>query len=179
MRIAASIVAIAALAIQGRAEIGNIVVTDAASFQKGWPSPGSIASVFCTGLTGISGIVTAEHYPLPLELLGVRVRIGGVPAPLFAVAQFDGYEQINIQVPLEASLVSFGDIDVTVEQGGQQTTARVPRGSDGEFFRMSDGAGAFQHATDYVLVSASNPARAGEVVVGYLTGVRASTTPVV
>src|SRR5262245_49751165 len=70
MRIIHLIVAIIATAGLVRAQIGNIVVTEAASFQTGWPWPGSIASVFCTGLTGISGIVTAGNYPLPLELGG-------------------------------------------------------------------------------------------------------------
>ena len=70
MRIARIIVAIAACAVAGWAQIGNIVVTDAATFQRGVPWPGSIASLFCTGLTGIDGIVASDRYPLPLELAG-------------------------------------------------------------------------------------------------------------
>jgi uncharacterized protein (TIGR03437 family) len=128
----------------------------------------SIASLFCAGLTGISGIVAADRYPLPLGLAGVRVKVGGAQAPLFAVAQLAGYQQINLQVPWEAAFAD--ETDVVVEQGGQQTTARLPRVTTiASFFRLPDGSGAFQHAADYSLVSAANPGRAGETVTGYLT----------
>lgn len=175
MRIARIIAAIAACAVAGWAEIGNTVVTSAANFERGMPWRGSIASVFCTGLTGIRGIVAADHYPLPLELAGVRVRIGGTLAPLFAVAQLDGYQQINLQVPWDAG---FTATDITIEQAGEQARFPVPavRGP-GDFFRLADGSGAFQHAADYALVSTGNPARAGEVVIGYLTGLVADPRP--
>jgi uncharacterized protein (TIGR03437 family) len=177
MRIVPIIAAIAACAVAGWAEIGNIVVTEAASFQRGVPPPGSIASLFCTGLIGIDGIVAAGRYPLPLELAGVRVRIAGLSTPLFAVAQLNGYQQINLQVP--QGFVWSLDVQVTVEQGAQQATVRMPTAASGEFFRLPDGSGAFQHAADYTLVSAGNPARAGEVVIGYLTGLNATTIPMV
>lgn len=175
MRIMPIIRAILVTAGAVAAQIGNSVVTSGASFQKGIPWGGSIASVFCTGLKGINGVVAADRYPLPFELAGVRVTIFGARAPLFAVAELGGYQQINLQVPWEVA----GATDVTVEQSGEQAKVLAPYGvlDPGEFFRLADGSGAFQHA-DYTLVSAVNPARPGETVLGYLTGlVIASTIP--
>jgi len=156
------------------AQIGNVVVTSGASFEPGLPSRGSIASVFCTGLVGVEGIVKATALPLPTQLAGVRVRVGGVPAPLFAVAALERYQQINIQVPQEAA---FGeqDAEVSVEQHARQAVVRVPLrlSTPGDFFRWpGTNFGIFQHAADYSLVTPENPARPGEVIIAYLTGMR-------
>jgi uncharacterized protein (TIGR03437 family) len=162
------------------AQIGNVVVTSGASFESGLPSKGSIASVFCTGLVGVQGVVQATTLPLPTQLAGVRVRVGGALAPLFAVAALAGYQQINIQVPQEAA---FGDQDaeVAVEQDAQRAVVRVPLrlSSPGDFFRWpGTNFGIFQHGADYSLVTPENPARPGEAIIAYLTGLR-GTTPTV
>src|SRR5579862_9749978 len=82
-------------------QIGNILVTNGASFQPGLPPNGSIATAFCTGLN-VSGVVLAPGIPLPTILAGVTVTVRGVPAPLFAVADLgNGCQQINFQVPQE------------------------------------------------------------------------------
>lgn len=163
----------AACAVTGWGQIGNIVVTSAASFERGMPWRGSIASIFCTGLKGINGVVAADRYPLPLELAGVRVTIGQRPAPLFAVAELGGYQQINLQVPWEA-----GEGPITIEQAGEQAQFPQPGLRDvGDFFPLPNGSGAFQHAGGYALVSRGNPARAGEVVTGYLTGLVVVPSP--
>jgi len=162
------------------AQIGNVVVTSGASFEPGLPSRGSIASVFCTGLVGVEGVLQATSLPLPTQLAGVRVRVGGAPAPLFAVAALAGYQQINIQVPQEAA---FGDQDaeVSVEQHAQQAVVKVPLrlSTPGDFFRWpGTNFGIFQHGADYSLVTPENPARPGEAVIAYLTGMR-GTSPTV
>lgn len=156
------------------AQIGNVVVTSGASFEPGLPSRGSIASVFCTGLVGVEGTVKATSLPLPTQLAGVRVRVGGALAPLFGVAALAGYQQINIQVPQEAA---FGDQDaeVSVEQRAQQAVVKVPLrlSTPGDFFRWpGTNFGIFQHGADYSLVTPENPARPGEVIIAYLTGMR-------
>ncbi|MCW5981197.1 MAG: hypothetical protein KIT09_24150 [Bryobacteraceae bacterium] len=67
------------------AEIRDVVVTSGASLEPGLPPRGSIAAVFCTGLADIEGAVRTATFPLPAELAGVRVWVGGVAAPLVAV----------------------------------------------------------------------------------------------
>jgi uncharacterized protein (TIGR03437 family) len=167
---------LSAAACTAYAQIGNMVVTSGASFEPGLPSPGSMASVFCTGLEGIEATVSAQSLPLPLELAGVRVSVGGAPAPLFTVASHGAYQQINFQVPREATFMEPGGRDwrgeVVVEQGGKQGRTVVAVGVQAEFFRMPENYwyGVFQHASDYSLVTAGNPAKPGETVIGYLTG---------
>jgi uncharacterized protein (TIGR03437 family) len=166
-------------AIWAQGQIGSIVVTSAAGFEPGLPAKGSIAAVFVTGLTGIEGIITAG-LPLPTELAGVRIRVGGTYAPIFDVAAVDGFQQINFQVPLEAKFDGSGQSgEVSVEQNGRQAVVNVPvRSSPGDFFRTPDNRGVFQHAGNYSTVTPENPAQAGEYLIAYLTGMP-GTQPIV
>jgi len=158
------------------AQIDNIVVTSAASFQVGLPPPGSIGTIFCTGLT-IPGLVTAAGVPLPYSLAGISVTIGGAQAPLFAVAELAGYQQINFQVPSGLAPVPGmdGDYAVVIQQNGAQgsATATGPvSNTPGDFFRLPGTSyGIFQHSADYSLVTENSPAQPGEILVTYLTGV--------
>jgi uncharacterized protein (TIGR03437 family) len=168
-------IALAAGMAPARAQIRNITVTSAASFEPGLPSPGSIASLLCTGLDGIPPLTSASTYPLPRDLAGVRVSISGIPAPLYAVAALDGYQQVNFQVPLDAA--GGGPFAVIVERGslrGTQTVITLSE-SPGEFFLLADGSPAIQHA-NYDLVTATRPVSPGETAIVYLTGLH-STVP--
>ncbi len=170
-RAPALVAAVLACALGATAQIRIGAVTSGASFEAGLPAKGSIATLFCTGLTGITGIIGAQTLPLPRELAGVRMSVGGAAAPLFALAVSEGFQQVNFQVPLEAE---FGpqDAEVAIEQQGQRAAVRVPLrlSSPGDFFRFPDGRGIFQHAKDYSLVTPEAPARPGEALIAYLTG---------
>jgi uncharacterized protein (TIGR03437 family) len=159
-----------------RAQIANIAVTNGASFQAGLPQSGSIGTIFCTGLS-VAGVVSAPGTPLPTSLAGVSVTVGGVPAPLFAVAGFAGYQQINFQVPqgFQYQLPAApgpSTANVVVSQGAAKGTAAIPLLSGlGAFFRMGNTQyGIFQHGADYSLVTTDNPARADETIVACATG---------
>lgn len=80
-------------------------VTNAASFVTGLPPPGSLATIFCSGLTGIQSL-DAPGFPFPLILEGVTVTIGGTPAPIVALANFGSYQQIDLQVPWDIPFLS-------------------------------------------------------------------------
>ncbi len=156
----------------------QITVTSAASFQRGLPPKGSIGTVFCTGLQ-VQGVVYATTNPLPLTLAGISITVGGAPAPILGVADDGGYQQINFEVPQEAMPNSDGTWKVTASQNATQITTQVANlQSPGEFFGVQSNLGAFQHSADFSLVTEQNPAHAGEVVVGYLTGLP-GTQPVV
>ena len=150
-----------------RAQIGNISVLDAVGFHQGLPPAGWIGTIFCTGLT-VQGLVNAPGGPpFPTSLAGVSVTIGGVAAPILAVANWGGgYQQINFQVPY-----GFANTTVVVSQGSIQGSATATVSSLGNFL-VTPGTlfGIFQHASDYSLVTVDNPASAGELVVGYATG---------
>ena len=151
--------------------IQNVVVTSGASFQVGLPAKGSIGTIFCTGLS-VQGIVTAPAVPLPFTLAGVTVTVGGAPAPLFAVAALTGYQQINFEVPQEAQISSNGTWQVVVQQnGGQSPSITEMSSTPGDFFLIPGTRyGIFQHGADFSLVTKTHPARPGEILVGYLTG---------
>jgi uncharacterized protein (TIGR03437 family) len=156
-------------------------IVNAASFHPGLPSPGGLAALFVTGLN-VSGTMTAAGYPLPTELAGVTILVQGVPAPILAVADIPGagYQQINFQVPFEANTQTPNVVEVRYQ--GSSTFA-VPQTVGPGIFLLSDGTPAIQHAADYSLVTASNPARFGETIVVYLTGLghvsSSSSSPVV
>jgi uncharacterized protein (TIGR03437 family) len=76
-------------------------------------SPGSIATVFGTGLTAFPGIVQASRFPLPTDLSGTSITLNGVRAPILAVASVNGQEQINFQVPYEVANASRATVVIT------------------------------------------------------------------
>ncbi len=145
-------------------------VTNAASFVSGLVLPGGLAAIFCANLTGIRGIVQAPGFPLPTELAGVRVKISGIPAPLLSVSDVNGQQQINLQVPFEASATA-DPLDVEVSQNGvsawviQMKTKSTAPG----IFTVDGAYGAIQHS-DYSLVTPDSPSQQGEVVILYGTG---------
>ncbi len=175
----AALVILGGLSSLAQDQIQNIVVTSAASFKTGLPATGSIGTIFCTGLK-IDGVVSASTLPLPLSLAGVTVTIAGVGAPLFAVADLHGYQQINFQVPLEGRLYD-SPAAVVVSQNGSSgsTSATNDAATPGEFFTLNGTQfGVFQHAGNYSLVTQGSPARPGETVIAYATGLFGNSPPV-
>ncbi len=142
-------------------------VVDAASFAKNGPlAPGSIATIFGTDLTGATA--TASSLPLPSQLSGARVKVNGTPAPLFYVSP----GQINFLIPPQTSL---GTARISVENLGRasrETTADVVAAAPGVFTLSQDARGpaAALHASDQSPVNNTHPARAGEVVQIYASG---------
>ncbi len=72
---------------------------NAASYQPTLTYTGAIATIFGTNLANATA--SAKVVPLPLELGGTAVMVGGVAAPLFYVSP----TQINFQVPANGSVV--------------------------------------------------------------------------
>jgi hypothetical protein len=97
---------------------GPLSVVDAATFGDG-VVPGSIASVFGSGIAPVFGVLPATAFPLPRETAGVSVRVNGVAAPLLALASVNGLDQINFQVPFETP----PNTDVVVEVTGLASAA--------------------------------------------------------
>jgi uncharacterized protein (TIGR03437 family) len=130
-------------------------------------APGGIATLFGTNLAGEA--VQASSLPLPRELGGVRVLVGGVAAPLFYVSP----GQINFQTPFETAI---GVTGVIVERDGLPSPlvgTTVVGNAPGIFGyqRTPQIADPVVTHADGSLVSPQNPARPGETVVIYATGV--------
>jgi uncharacterized protein (TIGR03437 family) len=88
-------------------------VVNAASFAPGI-SPGSLATVFGTGITALPGIIEPGVFPLLADVGGISVRLNGIAAPVLGVASVNGQEQINFQVPYELAGASTAAVVVTV-----------------------------------------------------------------
>ena len=154
-----------------RAQIQILAVVNSASYQTGLPEPGSLATIFCTGLTGIAGIVSpATQYPLPLELAGVRVTVNLGAAPLLAVADLGGgVQQINLQVPLERLLAQTSTVGVS-QNGTFGKVDKIDYPAVGGFFSDNQGNAIVWHTSDGSQVTPENPAQAGESIAAYGTG---------
>ncbi|HUS06566.1 MAG TPA: hypothetical protein VMZ52_09735 [Bryobacteraceae bacterium] len=145
-------------------------VTNAASFAPtGAPiAPGEYISLFGSGLA--PGLTTASSLPFPTTLGGVQVLINNRLAPMSFVSP----GQINALVPFGTTEST---ASIVVNNNGSRSnsvTVPVARTSPGIFSVPSAGfgPGAILHA-DFSLVSASQPARPGETVLVFLTGLGA------
>jgi chitinase len=144
-------------------------VTNGASFAHGI-SPGEIATIFGVGLGTGHGVVEAGNVPLPTQLLTTTVTVGGVAAPLFAVDNVNGSEQINFEVPWEIATQTSALVVVTSNGvSSQPVPVAVHTAQPGVF--TVDGVNAVAvHGANQRPVTAANPASAGEIIVLYATG---------
>ena len=143
-----------------------------ASFQAGLV-PGSLATIFGTGLTlGLNGELAADSAPFPTILGGVRVFVAGVAAPMISIANVNGQEQLNIQVP--ATVSAPGAVSVTIDNNGASATisgVQVLTAQPGIFqVTLPEGLFAAALHADFKLVNPNNKAKPGEVILLFLTG---------
>jgi uncharacterized protein (TIGR03437 family) len=154
-------------------------VTNGASFAAGTVAPGEIATIFGGNLTSSTGIQLVSSLPLPAKYLNVSVVINGSAAPLFAVDNVNGQQQINFQVPWEVAGGSMASIVVTSD-GVSSAPLVVPvsTAQPGIFSYSAGGQnfGAILHA-NFQLADAAHPANAGETVLIYCTGLGAVSSP--
>ena len=148
--------------ISGAPAIATNGVVNAASFATGGIVPGEIATVFGANLTTGARINLASALPLTTQLLSVQVLVNGTAAPIFAVDNVNGQEQINFQVPYEVS-GSTATVQV-VDNGsaGNSITVPVIAARPGMFTYTvgSTTYGAILHA-DYTLANTGHPSRRG------------------
>jgi uncharacterized protein (TIGR03437 family) len=136
-------------------------VVNAASFKKE-VSPGSLTTIFGTDLAG--GIAAPDRLPLPTTLGAVSVNIGGIQAPLIYVSP----TQINLQVPYE---IPIGPAPVVVTANGVNSVAGavLVTGEAPGILTYGENHAAAQNQDDS-LNDQTHPAKAGSVLVVYLTG---------
>jgi uncharacterized protein (TIGR03437 family) len=150
-------------------------VLNGASFAPpGYPiSPGAFINLYGTGL---GAQTTTARIPFPVTLGGVQVTINNLPAPIYAVSP----SRIDCVVPYAAT-GSTATIVVTVN-GTRSNSIEVPlaASSPGVFSIPQNGLGdgAILRA-NFSVVTPSNPARPGEVVQLFLSGLGAVNPTVV
>jgi uncharacterized protein (TIGR03437 family) len=87
-----------------------------------------------------------------------------------------GSQQINFQVPFSVS--GYGNLNnVELQYNGLSSFALPPAVAPG-IFTYGNGSGALQHALDFSPVTNTNPAKTGETIIVYATGLGAVKPPV-
>ena len=138
---------------------GNAVV-NAANFTP-QISPGALATVFASNITGVTASASA---PLPPSLAGVSVSVNGVNAPILYATS----TQVNFQVPWGTNV---GSATLTISSNGvvgNTVTVPVATAAPG-LFTYGSGRAVVQNF-DFSLNTSSNPAKVGSTVMAYLTG---------
>ena len=153
--------------------------TNGASFRAGWVS-GSLGSIFGAGLMeGVTGVALADRAPFPTTLRGVRVVVQGIDAPLISIKNVAGQdEQINLQVPFGLPPAA---VTVVIHNNGSTATFTVViLPVQPGIFQFDSGGTLFAAAlhADFSVVTPSNPARPGEVILLFLTGLGGTLPPV-
>jgi len=132
-------------------------------------APGALVSLFGWNLAEAPAAASAP--PLPHELAGVRVLVGGIEAPLISVTPGQEADQINFQVPVEAAAWSY--TDVVVLSGGVFSAPEgiaIAPAVPALFTRNRQGTGVLASLhSDFTEITPERPARAGEIVLLYAT----------
>jgi len=145
-------------------------VVNAASFAPvGAPlSPGGFFTLFGSGLA--TATTVASSLPFPTSLGNVQVQVNRIAAPLYLTSA----GQISALVPLNANGTTASII--VVNNGQRSNTVDIPlaRSAPGIFTipPAGTGPGALLHA-NFTLVNAAAPARRGETLLLFLTGLGA------
>jgi uncharacterized protein (TIGR03437 family) len=153
-------------------------VVNAASYRAApGIAPGSLFSVFGTNLGPPQG-VQAAGYPLPMSLAGTSAEIAAAGARFDAWMVFASAGQVNAILP---STVPPGAAQVTVTVNGEASPpapVTIVPSAPGMFFSRVAGvdfavAQNVASATDYPVNQAASPARPGQIVLLWGTGLGA------
>ena len=142
-------------------------------------SPCGLVTVFASGLApNVQGMVFNVNYfgPWATSLASDTVTVASVAAPIFSVGNVAGAEQLTFQVPCETAPANSVPITIGVAGGTGTITFPVVAASPGIFeTAMSDGARrAVVVRPDGTFVSLQNPARRGDFLRVFATGLGAT-----
>jgi adhesin/invasin len=146
----------------------SVVIVNAASFSPDI-APGGLATIEGAALTStVQGIITNST-----QMAGYSVTFGATTAPILALVNQNGSQQINIQVPFEVGpgpnhvviqtpqgSVTLNNVIVNALAPGIFTSGTVPAGYPQAVASRPDGS----------IVTAANPAQRGENVTLFATG---------
>jgi uncharacterized protein (TIGR03437 family) len=144
---------------------GSIV--NNASFVPAAIAPGSIIAIF--GANFSAGPVGATSTPLPTMLGQTSVLINGAAVPLYYV----GAGQIVAQVPFSTPM---GSATVQVTRAGISSSMQVlsiAPFDPGIFIMDQNNSGAVFHGATFTEITSASPAKDGEVISIYATGLGA------
>lgn len=145
-------------------------ITNAASYSTSAISPGSLISIFGSGLAAMKA--NASSNPLPMSIADTSVTVNGIPAPIL----FESPTQINAQLPWETPV---GPAAVVVRSRGASSppvNITVQPAAPGLF--TDEGGYAAALNADGSVNSNANPAAAGSFISVFFTGQGAVTTAI-
>ena len=177
VQIVVSAAALIALGLPASAQLAQVAVTNAATFDAQFPlSPGCWATAFGDfGSVGVTTATAASAVPFPTTLAGAQVFVEGVAAPM----SFAGPTQINFIVP-KATPQRRVSLRITVSGGTvYDGTIQVWPVSPG-LLSINPGDAGKPGAVlnqDGTLNSQANPARPGQAVVAFGVGADFSELP--
>ena len=143
-------------------------LVEGASFRSGAVAPGSIVTAFGSSL--LRTATGAEQLPLPTSLEGLSLILGDAEAPLF----FSNFGQVNAQLPATLRPASIVQAVVKIdEEYSAPIEAAVGLVRPSVFVQPTGGPlpRAIVQNPDGSLNGPGNPARPGDVLVVYLTGI--------
>lgn len=129
-------------------------------------APGEFISLFGTNLA--SQTIVAGALPFPETLSGVQVTINGTPAPIYFVSP----GQISAVVPYSLNLANRAKVQVINNGVSSNIVEMEPTVTSPGIFSLppgGSGTGAILRQ-DFSVVSSSNPAKKGETIQIFLTG---------
>ncbi len=142
-------------------------IVNGANFAPGPVAPNSIVTIFGSDLSWYTEGLNGQGNPgmLPTSLGNSGVYVANFASPLIYVSP----TQINFIVPID---LKPGPVKVrVVRQGvtGPEVTLTLVEAAP-QLFQSPEGYVIAQHGKDYSLVTPESPARPGEIVVIYATG---------
>jgi uncharacterized protein (TIGR03437 family) len=144
-------------------------IVNNANFASGPVAPGSIVSIFGTGLAPFTQIFTA--FPLTTSLAGTAVTVNGVNAPMF----YAGSSQINIQLPFE---IGAGPAAITVSDScGSSGQVSFTVAQAAPYILQTAAGEAILLNQDNTVNGPTNPAKTGSVAQIYLIGIGPVSNP--
>lgn len=145
---------------------GVLNAASSAPFTAG-VSPGELITLVGTNI-GPNNLQVAQVVPFPTSLGGVQVMINNIAAPIYYVSS----GQVAAIIPYEVSSAPVARIQI-INNGPQSNIVSefVNSTTPGIFTNPSGGAGeAAALHPDYSLVSPSSPAKIGETIAVFVTG---------
>lgn len=144
-------------------------IVNAADNQPGPLAPNAIATIYGSGLAYVTKAITPQDIrggmlPTVLPGTGVRVLVGNIPANIYFVSP----TQINFLVP-SSLLPGTVNVQVVIDSLAGPAVAVQIVATTPAFFQL-DQQNAIATRADGSVITPDNPARAGEYVVLYATG---------
>jgi uncharacterized protein (TIGR03437 family) len=127
-------------------------------------APGTIVAIF--GESMAAGVTAPVSLPLPTEVSGTSVIIGGLEAPLYFVSP----KQINAMIPFELNPGRPYQVIVSANNALTMPETIQMEPVQPGVAAFPDGKIIAQHSSDGSLVTTDNPASPGEFLVIYLAG---------